>query len=86
MIIWCCGLPRYCGEQVAGIYAMSTKVEFRRKGLGSAAVHACVALALDQRLNYAVLYASELGQLLYKKSGFKVTQMLHEYNFKDYHQ
>ncbi len=72
----------YCGEQVAGIYAMSTKVEFRRKGLGSAAVHACVALALDQQLNYAVLYASELGYLLYKQLGFKVTQMLHEYNFK----
>lgn len=71
----------YCGEQVAGIYAMSTKVEFRRKGLGSAAVHACVALAKDQQLNYAVLYASELGQLLYKQLGFKVTQMLHEYKF-----
>ena len=75
----------YYGKQVAGIYAMSTKAEFRRKGLGSAAVHACVALALDQQLNYAVLYASELGQLLYQKLGFKVTQMLHEYNFKDNH-
>jgi ribosomal protein S18 acetylase RimI-like enzyme len=71
----------YRGEKVAGIYAMSTLADFRNKGLGKAAVHACVALAKSHNLPYAVLYASKLGQHLYNKLGFIDTQFLHGYHF-----
>ena len=71
----------YCGKNIMGIYAMSTKPDFRRKGLGSAAVHACITLAIRKNIKHAILYASELGQPLYNKLGFKVVQTLHEYHF-----
>jgi ribosomal protein S18 acetylase RimI-like enzyme len=72
----------YCGKSEAAIYAMSTKENFRRNGLGSAVAHACLSLAKSKNLNYAVLYASELGQYLYTQLGFTVTQTLYEYFFK----
>lgn len=71
----------YCGDSVAGIYAMSTKAEFRRKGLGSAAINACVELARQQQLGHVVLYASEDGEFLYSKLGFKSSKIWHEYYF-----
>ena len=71
----------YCGSSVAGIYAMSTKSEFRRLGLGQVAVSECLAIAKEFKLDYAVLYASEDGQKLYQSMGFKTSQMLYEYSF-----
>lgn len=71
----------YCGDSVAGIYAMSTKAEFRRKGLGSAAINVCVTLARQQQLEHVVLYASEDGEFLYSKLGFKSSKIWHEYYF-----
>lgn len=71
----------YCGDSVAGIYAMSTKAEFRRKGLGSAAINACVTLARQQQLEHVVLYASEDGEFLYSNLGFKSSKIWHEYYF-----
>lgn len=71
----------YCGDSVAGIYAMSTKSEFRRKGLGCAAINACVEIATQQQLEYAVLYASVDGEALYTELGFKPSKIWHEYYF-----
>lgn len=71
----------YCGKNEAAIYAMSTKADFRRNGLGSAVAHACLSLAKSKNLSYAVLYASELGKYLYEQLGFTVTQTLYEYSF-----
>lgn len=72
----------YCGNQVAGIYAMTTKEEFRRKKIGSNAVHACLNIAKSHDLKYAVLYASNMGEKLYHATGFKVVQYFYEFNFK----
>lgn len=71
----------YCDSSVAGIYAMSTNSEFRRLGLGRAAVNECLAIAKELGLDHAVLYASEDGQKLYQSMGFKISQMLYEYSF-----
>ncbi len=72
----------YCGNQVAGIYAMTTKEEFRRKKIGSSAVHACLKIAQSHNLKHAVLYASNMGEKLYNAAGFKVAQYFYEFNFK----
>ncbi|MFY9590290.1 GNAT family N-acetyltransferase [Rickettsia endosymbiont of Halotydeus destructor] len=71
----------YCGKNEAGIYTMSTKENFRRNGLGSAVAQACLSLATSKGLNHAILYASELGEHLYKQLGFATTQTLYEYSF-----
>ena len=71
----------YCTSSVAGIYAMSTKSEFRRLGLGRVAVNECLAIAKELDLDYAFLYASEDGQKLYQSMGFKISQILYEYSF-----
>ncbi len=71
----------YCDNDIAGIYAMSTLSQFRRKGLGRAAVQACLEVAKDHNLSYVVLYTSSMGQPLYEKMGFKVSQILKEYFF-----
>jgi hypothetical protein len=76
----------YCGDQVAGIYAMSTKEEFRRKKIGSTAVHACLKIAQSYNLEYAVLYASNLGMKLYDAVGFEAVQYFYEFNFNSKNQ
>jgi ribosomal protein S18 acetylase RimI-like enzyme len=72
----------YCYDQVAGIYAMSTRENFRRKGLGGAAVQACLKEAKNNNISYAVLYASQMGKPLYESMGFQVSQVLEEYVFE----
>lgn len=71
----------YCSNQVAGIYAMSTKQEFRRRKIGTSAVHACLEIAKAHDSKYAVLYASNLGTHLYKSIGFELSQYLWEFGF-----
>jgi predicted acetyltransferase len=73
----------YCSNQVAGIYAMSTKEEFRIKKIASSAVHACLKIAKSYNLKYAVLYASNLGAKLYQATGFEVIKHYHEFNFNN---
>ena len=62
---------------------MSTRNEYRHKGLGTAAVNACISLAKSKNLHHAILYASQLGQPLYAKLGFKETQILQEYHLEN---
>lgn len=86
ILIYYNGIPAatamvHCGESAAGIYAMSTKVEYRRKGLGRAAINMCIELAKQSKLDYAVLYSSEDGIKLYNAMGFKVSKKLYEYSF-----
>jgi ribosomal protein S18 acetylase RimI-like enzyme len=71
----------YCDNQIAGIYAMSALEKFRRKGLGRTAAQACLEIAKNNNVSHAVLYASPMGLPLYKKMGFKVSQILKEYFF-----
>ena len=73
----------YCGNNVAGVYCMSTLATYRHKDLGTAAVNACISLAKSKNLHHAVLYASQLGQPLYTNLGFKETQILQEYHLEN---
>ena len=73
----------YCGKNSAGIYAMSTLEEYRRKGCGMVAVNACVKLAKSHDLNKIVLHSSKLGEKLYKKNGFKETHRLQEWHLSE---
>lgn len=69
----------FCGKNAARIFAMTTRLKFRHKGLGKAILQACIATA-KQQVNFAVLYASEMGKSLYEKAGFKSTQSLYKYD------
>lgn len=69
----------YCSKETAGIYAMSTLTKFRRKGLGTAAVNACLEIAKNKKMKNAVLYASAIGKFLYENIGFKTVHVLKEY-------
>jgi GNAT superfamily N-acetyltransferase len=69
----------YCSNETAGIYAMSTLAKFRRKGLGIAAVNACLEIAKNKQMKNVVLYASAIGEFLYKNVGFKTVHVLNEY-------
>ncbi len=71
----------YCKKDIAGVYAVATRPEFRRKGLGSAITHACLKTAKNNNFDYSVLYASPMGELLYEKIGFHTTQILREYHY-----
>jgi len=72
----------FCGKKVAGIYAMSTRAQYRRKGLGKAVAQACLINAKNNGCDCAVLYASEVGKLLYEAMGFQTVQILKEYGSK----
>ncbi len=73
----------FCGKTVAGVYAMGVQASFRRKGVGRAALQACLQKAKDKNMTDVVLYASELGRPLYESSGFQVTTMLQEYLYQE---
>lgn len=72
----------YCGHSEAGIYAMSTREKFRRKGIGSVGVYACLDIAKQKSLKQAVLYASAMGAYLYTALGFKAASLWHELHYK----
>jgi hypothetical protein len=45
------------------------------------AIQACIDYAKQKDSTYGVLYASRVGELLYHKMGFKITEALREYFF-----
>lgn len=70
----------YCGEnKVAGIYAMSTVESMRRFGYGTLALNKCIELALKYSMNTVVLYASNFGENVYLKYGFKKVDTFNRY-------
>lgn len=71
----------YCGSAVAGIYAMSTREKFRRRGVGRASVYSCIEIARAKSIKHAVLYASAMGAYLYTATGFKKSQVWHEFHY-----
>ena len=75
----------YCDPKTdtAGVYFLSTRPDFRRKGLGSAVTEACLQTAKHAGITHAVLYASAMGQSMYKKLGFRTSQMLYEYFYEN---
>ncbi|WP_166361399.1 GNAT family N-acetyltransferase [Pseudomonas akapageensis] len=71
----------YNGQFEVGVYTMSTRVEFRRKGLASAVLAAALEVAKANGARCAVLYATEMGEPLYDRLGFAVTNLFNEFSF-----
>jgi len=67
------------GRTGAGIFAVATLEPFRRQGLGSALVRACLEEARTGPGGWAVLYASSAGRPLYESLGFRTVQVVREY-------
>ncbi len=56
---------------LAGVYAVGTVEEARRRGLGTAVTWACVGAAREWGSEAVVLQASEMGLPIYRAMGFK---------------
>ena len=59
------------GGGVAGIYDVEVRQEFRRRGIGSALIHAALQHARKHGLKIAVLGATGLGARIYQNAGFR---------------
>lgn len=59
------------GGGVAGLYNVSTRPGWRRRGIGAAVTRATVTAARDQGYRLAILHASELGAGVYRSIGFR---------------
>ncbi|MFD0746465.1 GNAT family N-acetyltransferase [Phytohabitans flavus] len=55
----------------AGIYVVTTRVEYRRRGIGAAATAAALDVARSRGLRVATLQASEAGAEVYRRMGFE---------------
>lgn len=88
-LAWHSGQPAasallFPGSSCAGIYSVSTRGAFRRLGLGSAVIHACLQETERAGLSKAVLYASAMGRPFYEREGFTTVQVLDEYCTPNY--
>lgn len=67
------------GGGIAGIYNVSTRPEFRRRGIGTAMTLAALNAARAEGMAYAALQASPEGQGLYARLGFYPFGVITEY-------
>ena len=58
-------------EQVASVGYMGILPEFRKQGVGSAIFKKIMEIALNLKYKTIILYASKLGEPIYKKFGFQ---------------
>jgi GNAT superfamily N-acetyltransferase len=58
-------------EKVAGVYAVGTLVDARRRGVGTAATWAAVAAGRTWGCDTVVLQASDMGFPIYRAMGFR---------------
>jgi ribosomal protein S18 acetylase RimI-like enzyme len=61
----------YCSKETAGIYLIATKAEYRGKGYGSQMTMHCLQKAKEFGLKRACLQATQSGESVYRKIGFK---------------
>lgn len=61
----------YYGAGVAGIYCIGTIPSARRRGFGARVTRACLAAAVQDGYDVAILQASEMGLPVYEKLGFR---------------
>jgi ribosomal protein S18 acetylase RimI-like enzyme len=60
----------FTGGETAGIYYISTRPEFRGRGLGGAVVEYLKRVARERGFRYATLLATPSGRPLYERHGF----------------
>jgi len=70
---------------VAGLWHIATLPDARRRGIGAALTIAPLHDAKDLGYATAILYASEMGQPLYQRLGFRELLRLYQYGW-DFHE
>jgi ribosomal protein S18 acetylase RimI-like enzyme len=63
------------GAGVASIYAIATVPSARGKGIGAAITLKPLLEAREQGYQYAVLFSTEMGIHVYKRIGFRLTDI-----------
>ncbi len=76
------GDPAACGQllrtaDVAGVYTIAVREQFRRRGLGAAISRAVLAAGRDSGCTIGVLQASPMGKPVYDRMGFKTVTPYH---------
>lgn len=70
------GVPAACGQlfrttDVAGVYAIGVREQFRRRGLGAAISTSVLTTGRDRGCSVGVLQASPMGAPVYRRMGFE---------------
>jgi GNAT superfamily N-acetyltransferase len=76
------GDPAVCGQllrtaDVAGVYTIAVREQFRRRGLGAAISRAALAAGRDSGCSVGVLQASPMGEPVYDRMGFETVTPYH---------
>ena len=76
------GVPAACGQlfrtaDVAGVYAIAVREQFRRRGLGAAISTSVLAAGRDLGCSIGVLQASPMGEPVYRRMGFETFTQYH---------
>ncbi|MFT4850533.1 MAG: hypothetical protein ACI83B_003091 [Sediminicola sp.] len=78
-----CGIIFLDENKVSGIHMIGTISEYRGRGLGKIMTTKLICEAFNNRSNTVVLVASESGERIYSKMGFKVDGTLSSYSIKE---
>lgn len=76
------GEPAACGQllrtdDVAGVYSIAVREQFRRRGLGAAISWTVLAAGRDAGCSVGVLQASPMGEPVYRRMGFETVTPYH---------
>ena len=78
-----CGIIFLDENNVSGIHMIGTIPEYRGRGLGKIMTTKLIYEAFNNRSNTVVLVASESGERIYSKMGFKVDGTLSSYSIQE---
>lgn len=85
-MVWLVGLVEgqavACGQliqtgDVAGVYSIAVREQYRRRGFGEAITGALLSAGLDRGCDVGVLQSSPMGQPVYARMGFEVVTDYH---------
>jgi GNAT superfamily N-acetyltransferase len=73
-----------CGQllrtaDVAGVYGIGVREQFRRRGLGASITRAALAAGRDLGCSIGVLQASPMGEPVYHRMGFETVTQYHRF-------